>query len=57
MRKITEAALVMELVDGTPLDQIPQQTPAQIAMIFSQVAKAARRAARKRLHRLRPQAE
>jgi eukaryotic-like serine/threonine-protein kinase len=40
LRKITEAALVMELVDGTPLDQLPPQTPAQMAAIFSQVAKA-----------------
>jgi serine/threonine-protein kinase len=40
LRKITEAALVMELVDGTPLDQLPSQTPAQIAKMFSQVAQA-----------------
>jgi serine/threonine-protein kinase len=40
LRKITEAAMVMELVDGTPFDQLPPQTVAQTAAIFSQVAQA-----------------
>jgi len=40
LRKITEAALVMELVDGTPLDQLPPQTVSQTAAIFAQVAHA-----------------
>jgi eukaryotic-like serine/threonine-protein kinase len=40
LRKITEAALVMELVDGTPLEELPPQSPSEAAAIFSQVAKA-----------------
>jgi eukaryotic-like serine/threonine-protein kinase len=40
LRKITEAALVMEMVDGTPLDQLPPQTVAQTAATFAQVAHA-----------------
>jgi eukaryotic-like serine/threonine-protein kinase len=39
LRKITEAALVMELVDATPLDQRPPQPLAQTLAIFIQVAK------------------
>jgi eukaryotic-like serine/threonine-protein kinase len=40
LRKITEAALVMELVDGTPLDQAGPQSIAQTLAIFGQVAQA-----------------
>jgi serine/threonine-protein kinase len=37
-RKITEAALVMEMIDGTPLDQRPPSALAETLSIFSQVA-------------------
>jgi len=38
LRKVTEAALVMELVDGTPLDQAPAQSIPQTMATFGQVA-------------------
>lgn len=37
---ITEAALVMELVDGTPLDQLPPQPIPRLIEIFLEVANA-----------------
>jgi len=40
LRKITEAALIMELVDGTPLDQQPPTSIADTLAIFRQVADA-----------------
>jgi serine/threonine-protein kinase len=40
LRKITEAALIMELVDGTPMDQQPPQTVHETLAIFSQIAQA-----------------
>jgi serine/threonine-protein kinase len=40
LRKITEAALVMELVDGTPMDQRPPETLKESLHIFQQVAQA-----------------
>jgi serine/threonine-protein kinase len=40
LRKITEAAMVMELVDGQPLEQAPPQSIGQTLHIFEQVARA-----------------
>src|SRR5580658_1295810 len=40
LRKITEAALIMEMVDGTPLDANPPRDMVEVARIFAQVAEA-----------------
>jgi serine/threonine protein kinase len=40
LRKITEAALIMELVDGTPLDQRATSSLSETISIFTQVAEA-----------------
>jgi eukaryotic-like serine/threonine-protein kinase len=40
LRKISEAALVMELVDGTPLQEQPVRQLAEVMAIFRQVAEA-----------------
>jgi len=40
LRKVTEAAMVMELVDGTPLDQCPPKNFNETIDIFVQVATA-----------------
>jgi eukaryotic-like serine/threonine-protein kinase len=40
LRKITEAALIMEMVDGTPLDANPPRDMIEVARIFAQVAEA-----------------
>jgi serine/threonine-protein kinase len=39
-RKVTEAALVLELFDGTPLDRMPLRDIEEITNIFIQVAEA-----------------
>lgn len=35
---VTEAALVMELIDGTPLDQLPQLAVPRVVEVFTEVA-------------------
>jgi serine/threonine-protein kinase len=39
-RKVTEAALVLELFDGTPIDQVPATGPADLLAHFARAAEA-----------------
>jgi serine/threonine protein kinase len=39
-RKVTEAALVLELVDGVPLDQLPPKPLPEVLAVFMQASKA-----------------